>query len=175
MSFFQMDMTSLTFEDQSFDIVIEKATLDSLLVDCKSPWDLTDPSQLAVLKCLEQVKRVLRPGGVFLSLTFSPPHFRVPLLASHGLDWAVEVAVCGGRDTLLDYYLLSCRHGDPGPALAKWAVGRNPDTLDTSPAPCSSDEESEEYIARINTSCFDTDTETDTEPESSSMSAAPDS
>ena len=179
MRFLQMDMTSLTFEDHSFDIVIEKATLDSLLVDCKSPWDLTDPSQLAVLKCLEQVKRVLRPGGVFLSLTFSPPHFRVPLLASPGLDWAVEVAVCGGRDTLLDYYLLSCRHGDPGPALAKWAVGRGRNTLDISPAPCSisysSDEESEEYITRINTSCFDTDTETDTETESSSTSAAADS
>ena len=128
---------------------------------------------------------VLSPPQTRLSL--SPAFFTLPCQIirdpsqdrGHTRDWAVEVAVCGGRDTLLDYYLLSCRHGDPGPALAKWAVGRGRDTLDNCPAPCSisysSDEESEEYIARINTSCFDTDTETDTETESSSASAAPDS
>ena len=88
-----MDMTAMTYQPHSFDVVFEKATLDSLVVDCKSPWDLQDPSYVDLLKALKEVKKVLRPGGVFISLTFTQPHFRVPLLASQGLGWSVQVNI----------------------------------------------------------------------------------
>ena len=35
-----MDMTRMPLKDASYDIVIEKATLDSLQVTAASPWDL---------------------------------------------------------------------------------------------------------------------------------------
>ena len=88
-----MDMTAMTYQPHSFDVVFEKATLDSLVVDCKSPWDLKDPSYVDLLRALKEVKKVLRLGGVFISLTFTQPHFRVPLLASQGLGWSVQVSI----------------------------------------------------------------------------------
>ena len=54
-SFMEMDMTKLTFPDDSFDLVVEKATLDSLLVEAKSPWDLTSPGHKLVSQSLRQV------------------------------------------------------------------------------------------------------------------------
>ena len=51
----EMDMTRLSFPDNSFDLVVEKATLDSLLVDAKSPWNLTSPGHKLVSKALRQV------------------------------------------------------------------------------------------------------------------------
>ena len=86
-----MDMTAMTYKSHSFDVVLEKATLDSLVVDCKSPWDLKDPSYVDLLKALTEVKKVLKPGGLFISITFTQPHFRVPLLASQGLGWSIQV------------------------------------------------------------------------------------
>ena len=87
-----MDMTAMTYKFHSFDVVLEKATLDSLVVDCKSPWDLNDPSYVDLLKALTEVKKVLKPGGLFISITFTQPHFRVPLLASQGLGWRIQVS-----------------------------------------------------------------------------------
>ena len=88
-----MDMTAMTYKHHSFDVVFEKATLDSLVVDCQSPWNLQDPSYVDLLKALKEVKKVLKPGGLFISITFTQPHFRVPLLASQGLGWSVQVNI----------------------------------------------------------------------------------
>ena len=55
LSFLEMDMTRLSFPDNSFDLVVEKATLDSLLVDAKSPWNLTSPGHKLVSKALRSV------------------------------------------------------------------------------------------------------------------------
>ncbi len=41
-----MDMTRMPVKDDSFDIVIEKATLDSLLVTAKSPWNFQSEENL---------------------------------------------------------------------------------------------------------------------------------
>lgn len=90
LTFVEMDMTQLDFPEDSFDMVIEKATLDSLLVSAPSPWNLQSPGHRLVTKALREVKRVLRPSGFLLSITFSQPHHRVPLLAQTGLDWTVQ-------------------------------------------------------------------------------------
>ena len=57
LSFLEMDMTKLTFPDDSFDLVVEKATLDSLLVEAKSPWDLTSPGHKLVSQSLRQARK----------------------------------------------------------------------------------------------------------------------
>ena len=63
-----MDMTKLDYCDDSFDLVIEKATLDALLVDSKSPWDLESKGSKQVSQSLSQVKRVLKKDGFSLVL-----------------------------------------------------------------------------------------------------------
>ena len=74
-----LDMTSMPEEDYpdgSFDVVLEKTTLDSLLANERSQWTVRPETRTKILATLAQVSRVLRPGGQFLSLTFAQPHFR---------------------------------------------------------------------------------------------------
>ena len=158
-----MDMTKMEFSDDTFDVVIEKASLDSLLVDSKSPWDCTSPGCLAVSKSLLEVKRVLKPHGVFVSITFSQPHFRVPLLARSELGWSIEVEKFSGRTGLLDYFLIVCRAGDPGPAVRRWAVSVSLADPDGSRGENNNDEESDLFLQRVHTSCFHSDSDSESE------------
>lgn len=50
-----MDMTTMTYPAHSFDVVMEKGTLDSLLVDEKSTWTMSQKSQDLVHLILTQV------------------------------------------------------------------------------------------------------------------------
>ncbi|KAK9796303.1 hypothetical protein WJX73_010218 [Symbiochloris irregularis] len=84
------DMLDLPFENASFDVVIEKAALDCLLTDCKSPWDLPEAAKRRVHVMLTEVHRVLTAEGMFLSITFAQPHFRRPLLLAKDLSWNMQ-------------------------------------------------------------------------------------
>ena len=87
------------FQNESFDVVIEKATLDALLVKEKSPWHPSEEAKIAIGnpklfsfskyytyqylfvsdECLCEISRVLKSKDAkFLSLTFAQPHFRTP-------------------------------------------------------------------------------------------------
>mmetsp|Transcript_92178 Transcript_92178/g.144666 ORF Transcript_92178/g.144666 Transcript_92178/m.144666 type:complete len:303 (+) Transcript_92178:93-1001(+) len=74
LKFMQMDATQMTFEDASFDLVFEKGTFDAMYTGAAEAVKLT----------VAQVFRVLRPGGVFISLTFGPPKARKDLNYTSG-------------------------------------------------------------------------------------------
>jgi len=167
LKFVQMDATKLDFGKEKFDFVIEKATLDAFLVDSASPWDLTSNGSQKVLQVLENVKKVLKVSGVFMSITFSQPHFRVPLLANKGLKWSIKVGIFSflyntsyyttniikvdkftSTGGVLDYYIFKCEEGDAGPAVAQWCVGGP--KIENNEAWTSSDEE--EFLMKIGTS-----------------------
>ena len=158
LQFRTMDMTKMDFPEKTFDVVIEKASLDSLLVDSKSPWDHTSPGCLSVIRSLLEVKRVLKPQGIFVSITFSQPHFRVPLLAQPQLGWSIEVEKFSTSQSLLDYFLMVCRAGDCSEAVRQWCVSSS---ASHNYLVCSSDDDSEEFLQRVQPSCFDSDTDTD--------------
>ena len=50
-----MDITQMTFEAETFDAVIEKGTLDSLLVTETDPWCLSDDGRTTMDIILTQV------------------------------------------------------------------------------------------------------------------------
>jgi len=156
LKFVQMDMTNLQFGKETFDIVIEKSTLDSQLVDTRSPWDLTSQGCKQVTKALMEVKKVLKVGGVFVSISFSQPHFRVPLLAQEGLDWSLKVDKFTTTGGVVDYFIFRCEEGDPRIAVEKWCIGSGP-YIETKEAWSSSDEE--EFIMKMNSSCLDSSSE----------------
>merc|ERR1712129_626847 len=54
------DATNMTFEEGSFDLIFEKGTLDAMY---------TASNQL-VTRTVSEVGRVLRPGGLFVSVSF---------------------------------------------------------------------------------------------------------
>ncbi|KAJ8904803.1 hypothetical protein NDN08_001318 [Rhodosorus marinus] len=67
---------SENFDTGSFDVVIDKATMDALVVDQGSSWN---PSQAAiddVFKMCKEMIFVLRPGGMFIQITFQELLFR---------------------------------------------------------------------------------------------------
>jgi ubiquinone/menaquinone biosynthesis C-methylase UbiE len=78
-----MDCTRLSFPDESFDVVIEKATIDAMLTTEKSPWRISHQNKSRISLVLREVCRVLKPiKGQFISISFFGPHFRFPLYKS---------------------------------------------------------------------------------------------
>ncbi|KAH7105999.1 S-adenosyl-L-methionine-dependent methyltransferase [Auriculariales sp. MPI-PUGE-AT-0066] len=87
----EMDIRSLQFEDASFDVVIDKGTMDAILTGVKDVWS---PPQDVVESCNAEVSeaiRVLKPTtGVFLYLTFAQPHFRRQYLQREGATFEMR-------------------------------------------------------------------------------------
>lgn len=89
MIWLEMDMCELTFEDNSFDVIIDKATMDALLVDEGSVWE-PDPNVIfSVDKMCKEMSRVLSSNGIFLQISFSQPHFRTKYLMGEHIQQTV--------------------------------------------------------------------------------------
>jgi len=85
-----MDMLNLPFGSESFDAVIEKGTMDVLLVDSGDPWNPKPETVSKVNAMLKGVHRVLTPEGIFISISFGQPHFRRPLFEAAGFTWSMQ-------------------------------------------------------------------------------------
>ncbi|KAL6654811.1 hypothetical protein ACP70R_008276 [Stipagrostis hirtigluma subsp. patula] len=83
------DMLDLPFERETFDLVIEKGTMDG------DPWNPNPTTVNNVMKMLEGIHRVLKPEGVFVSITFGQPHFRRRFFEAPGFTWSVEYSTFG--------------------------------------------------------------------------------
>ncbi|XP_073313260.1 uncharacterized protein [Primulina huaijiensis] len=86
----EADMLDLPFEDECFDVVIEKGTMDVLFVDSGDPWNPEPLTKEKVMAMLQGVHRVLKPHGVFISITFGQPHFRRPFFNAPSFTWSLE-------------------------------------------------------------------------------------
>ena len=78
----EMDVRSLDAEDGSFDAVIDKATLDSLANN--------EDAEADIARMLNESHRVLRPGGVYVCLSYGGPTTRTHMLCRKGLDWRLD-------------------------------------------------------------------------------------
>ncbi|NXX98881.1 EFMT4 methyltransferase, partial [Centropus bengalensis] len=120
-----MDIRALAFPDATFDVVLEKGTLDVLMVEEKDPWAVSHQAVAAMHRVLAEVSRVLRPGGCFISITFAQPHFRKPHYAQEAFGWSLRHAACGDGDAgAFHYFLYVMRKGQPldpsDLALGRW-------------------------------------------------------
>lgn len=76
MQWLEMDIRDLKFEQDTFDVAIDKGTMDAMMT---AKGDVWDPPEDVVENCnreVDEVLRVLKPGGIFIYLTFGQPHFR---------------------------------------------------------------------------------------------------
>lgn len=81
MQYKQMDLRQLEFPDGIFHVVVDKATLDSLLcAEGGIPY---------ATKCLGEVCRVLAPNGLFVCVSHGHPTFRLPVLEKPEFGWTV--------------------------------------------------------------------------------------
>ena len=86
MKWLTMDMLDMKFDDNSFDIVIDKATMDALMVDEGDVWDPNQHTISDVDRMCAGISRIINPlnHGLFIQLSFSQPHFRTKyLMACH--------------------------------------------------------------------------------------------
>jgi SAM-dependent methyltransferase len=86
MKWIEMDMTKMTFMDESFDIVLDKAAMDALVVDEGDVWDPKEEVVQSVDRMCQSVSRVLTAQGIFLQISFAQPHFRTKYLIGYRAD-----------------------------------------------------------------------------------------
>ena len=71
-----MDMTHLTFPDELFDVVIDKAAMDAIMVDEGDVWYPEQSVIDTAHNMCNEIIRVLKPGGLHIQISFAQPHFR---------------------------------------------------------------------------------------------------
>jgi len=83
MTYSQMDGRALDFEDHKFDVVIDKATIDSILCGEGSTHNAT--------KMLSEVSRSLKPDGVYIAVSHGQPSYRLTYLQREEFKWKVQI------------------------------------------------------------------------------------
>ncbi|XP_024382645.1 uncharacterized protein [Physcomitrium patens] len=79
-----MDITKMQFADNSFDVVLDKGSLDALTGEPDEP-------QVAAEGLLSEVKRVLKHGGKYICITLAQQHVIELLLGNFRIGWDVVV------------------------------------------------------------------------------------
>ena len=95
-----MDVTRMTFADEAFDCVLDKATLDTM---CQLDEDEDEDEEEArdenddatktrrkisrAARMLRESCRALRPGGTYVCVTYGAPSDRMDLFLDLALDW----------------------------------------------------------------------------------------
>lgn len=124
LKYLTMDVRDMSaFQAASFDAVIDKGTLDSLL--CGSD------SRVNARMMLEEVGRVLKDKGVYILITYGAPNYRLPLLRE-SVPWTIKLHVIGKS------------LGDESSEHEKWEL--------TTPVPLDGDGSSMEAALGMNTS-----------------------
>lgn len=77
----EAEVTRLPYDDATFDFIFDKGTMDSLISTCPTTKD--------VHVMVEEISRVLKPGGVFAEISYGTPNTRTPFLKPSNLNWAI--------------------------------------------------------------------------------------
>ena len=94
LSFELMDLNDLQYDEHTFDMVVEKSTLDTLISDCSQG---RIEGKLLVERGLKEVRKVLKPDGVFLSVSLLSPSEHSAILSPLGGKVKLE-RLQGGED-----------------------------------------------------------------------------
>eukprot|EP01098_Paradermamoeba_levis_P003739 TRINITY_DN1666_c0_g1_i1.p1 TRINITY_DN1666_c0_g1~~TRINITY_DN1666_c0_g1_i1.p1 ORF type:complete len:175 (+),score=45.89 TRINITY_DN1666_c0_g1_i1:224-748(+) len=86
-----MDIFSLGYADKSFDVVLDKGTLDAIMSERGDKWEVDEELDKQITQICCEYSRVLKEGGVFVYVTFGQPHFRKPLLNKEIYNWGWEI------------------------------------------------------------------------------------
>eukprot|EP01023_Acetabularia_acetabulum_P066065 TRINITY_DN8848_c1_g1_i2.p1 TRINITY_DN8848_c1_g1~~TRINITY_DN8848_c1_g1_i2.p1 ORF type:complete len:222 (-),score=21.31 TRINITY_DN8848_c1_g1_i2:55-720(-) len=83
------NMLNLPFRINTFDVIIEKGTLDVWFTE-DSAWNVSARAQLRMQNTLDEIFNCLKIGGNFVSITFSDPYFRMKYYQNQRYDWIAQ-------------------------------------------------------------------------------------
>ncbi|KAL4191384.1 hypothetical protein AMTRI_Chr07g29640 [Amborella trichopoda] len=82
----QMDVRDMSFFfNDSFDSIIDKGTLDSLMCGTNAP--------ISAAQMLGEVSRLLKPGGIYMLITYGDPSVRMPHLNQSKYGWKITLYI----------------------------------------------------------------------------------
>ena len=93
MKFIKMDVTEMDFADSSFDVVLDKGTLDAIF----SSADAETVQKVHTM--FDEIWRVLKIAGRYICITLAQEHILTTFLKSFGTGWLLRVhkVVLGGE------------------------------------------------------------------------------
>ncbi|KAJ5070127.1 s-adenosyl-l-methionine-dependent methyltransferases superfamily protein [Anaeramoeba ignava] len=99
-----MDTRNLTFKDESFDCIIDKGTLDSLL---------TEYPKENSLKMLSEIYRIMKPNSIFIEITWGTPFDRMFYLKNKKFKWKIshKIISCEKEEEKFTFYIYFLRKG----------------------------------------------------------------
>ena len=100
-------MKTFPYDSESFDFALDKGTLDALIIDRADKWEIDDDVYETAAKYFREVSRCLRPGGVFVQITFGQPHFRRRLFERDEFHWTVQVEELAPTHSF-HFYIYKC-------------------------------------------------------------------
>ena len=103
MEYHLMDVTDMTYPDNSFDLVFDKSTIDALLC--------SDTPYISTAKMLSEIERVLKDDGIYIAVSYGSPHTRTSHLTREHISFEIEIKeleknVEGGK---VIHYVYICR------------------------------------------------------------------
>ncbi|KAK0583523.1 hypothetical protein LWI29_037810 [Acer saccharum] len=142
----EADMLDLPFSNECFDVVIEKGTMDVLFVDSGDPWNPRPETVTKVSAMLESVHRVLKPDGIFISISFGQPHFRRSFFNAPKFTWSFEWITFGDG---FHYFFYISRKGRRSSNCEESCEKQEQPSINL----LHEELESEDYIFRMNIDC----------------------
>ncbi|XP_051124304.1 uncharacterized protein LOC127246787 isoform X2 [Andrographis paniculata] len=86
LKYMQMDVRDMNFfPDDSFDSIIDKGTLDSLMCGTEAP--------ISASQMMGEMSRLLKPGGVYMLITYGDPTVRMPHINRPVYNWNIELYI----------------------------------------------------------------------------------
>ncbi|KAL4635962.1 endothelin-converting enzyme 2-like [Arapaima gigas] len=146
MQWLKMDARHLAFSESTFDVVLEKGTLDAMTVEEKDPWNVSAETAGLIHQVLKEISRVLKPGGRFISITFAQPHFRKRLLACYEYGWSVQTHSYGAG---FQYFLYVLTKGESLSPEDRALEDRLSNEKDLQAVVHLQEADSEDYLSRI--------------------------
>lgn len=83
LSYEVMDVCDLKYENNSFDLIIDKSTMDTLL--CRDYYFID------IAKMIKEIQRVLKIGGYYMGISYEEPELRMIHLKRKFLKFNIEI------------------------------------------------------------------------------------
>jgi ubiquinone/menaquinone biosynthesis C-methylase UbiE len=93
-----MDLRDMAYEDDKFDLIIDKSTIDALLCG--------DNSTINVTIMMKEYQRILKPGGTYVAISYGVPDNREKYFTTENLDFELKTYMIN------KHYLYMCKKLD---------------------------------------------------------------